>query len=366
MSDEVAERVRAAIAEHGPIGFDEFMELTLYGPGGFFEAPPVGAEGHFVTAPHVHPFVFAHCLRDALLDAWFALGEIDPLPIVEIGAGDGTLADALRSAFAELPAPRPAYTGVEISSGAREELEARGLATASGLAELKPFEGVVVANEVLDNLPFLPVRGRPEGPVEVRIGLDAAALVEVEVPWSKGAVPPPSLRPGEETTVPVGAFAMLEELSRVLRRGYAVVIDYGSVSGPAGPVHGYREHRPVADVLADPGGTDVTAGVDLAMVAERARAFGLQPFASVTQADALAELGHDRWQRTMRETQSRLQAAGRGAEAVHVWEARSRASLLADPSGLGSFWWLVLGTDGLPEPPWLRRARARVDRPEVR
>ena len=161
MSDEVAERVRAAIADHGPIGFDEFMELALYGPGGFFETPPVGAERHFVTAPHVHPFVFAHCLRDALLDAWFALGEIDPLPVVELGPGDGTLADALRSAFAELPAPRPAYTGVEIGAGARDELAARGLATASGLAGLEPFEGVVVANEVLDNLPFVPVRGRP-------------------------------------------------------------------------------------------------------------------------------------------------------------------------------------------------------------
>ncbi len=361
MSDEVAERVRAAIADHGPIGFDEFMELALYGPGGFFETPPVGAERHFVTAPHVHPFVFAHCLRDALLDAWFALGEIDPLPVVELGPGDGTLADALRSAFAELPAPRPAYTGVEIGAGARDELAARGLATASGLAGLEPFEGVVVANEVLDNLPFVPVRGRPRGPVEVRIGLDAGGLVEVEVPWSNGSVPPPPLRPGEETTLPVGTFAMLEELARVLRRGYVVMIDYGSVDGPAGPVHGYREHRPVADVLADPGGSDVTAGVDLAMVAERARALGLLPFAPVTQAEALAELGHDRWQRTMREMQSDLQAAGRGAEAFRVWEARSRASLLADPSGLGAFWWLVLGTAGLPEPAWLQRTHAPAD-----
>lgn len=364
MSDEVDARVRGAVADHGPIGFDEFMALALYGPGGFFEAPPVGAEGHFVTAPHVHPFVFAHCLRDAMLEMWFALGEIDPLPVVELGAGDGTLADALHSAFAELPAPRPAYTGVEISVGARDELSARGMATASALTELEPFEGVVVANEVLDNLPFVPVRGRPGGPVEVRVGLDASDLAEVEVPWSEGAVPAPALRPGEETTVPVGAFAMLEELSRILRRGYVVAIDYGNVEGPAGPVHGYREHRPVGDVLSDPGGTDVTAGVDLAMVAERARGLGLQAFAPATQADALAELGHDRWQRTMREMQSTLQAAGRGAEALRVWEARSRASLLADPSGLGAFWWLVIGTEGLAEPGWLRRARSRAERSE--
>ncbi len=141
MSDPVARRVRAAIEDHGPIGFDEYMEIALYGPGGFFETPPVGADEHFVTSPHVHPFVFAHCVRDALLDAWFALGEPEPLPVVELGAGDGTFAEALSSAFAELPAPRPAYTGVEISTGARAALGARGFATASALGELDPFDG---------------------------------------------------------------------------------------------------------------------------------------------------------------------------------------------------------------------------------
>jgi SAM-dependent MidA family methyltransferase len=366
MSERVARRVRAAVERHGPIGFDEFMETALYGPGGFFEAPPIGPDRHFVTSPHVHPFVFAHCVRDALLDAWFGLGEIEPFPLVELGAGNGTLADALLTAFAELPAPRPAYTGVEISPGARDALAARGLATASAVSDLDPFEGVIVANEVLDNLAFVPVRGRPEGPMEVRVGLRGRSLVEVEMPWHNASVRPPPLEPGEETTVPVGAFALLEILVPVLRRGYVLLIDYGSVEGPAGPVHGYRDHREVADVLADPGGADITAGVDVSMVVERARSVGLRAFEPVSQRDALRALGHDRWQLTMRTTQSALQRAGRGAEAVRVWEERSRASLLADPSGFGGFWWLVLATEGLPEPPWLTRARIRPERPEVR
>jgi len=365
VSGQTAERVRAAIEDHGPIGFDEYMELTLYGPGGFFDVPPVGPGGHFVTSPHVHPFVFAHCLRDAMLDAWFALGEIEPLPVVELGAGDGTLAGSLVEAFAELPEPAISYTGVEIGAAARNALGARGLATASRLSELEPFDGVAFANELLDNLPFLPVRARPDGPMEVRVGLNDDLFVEVEVPWSNASIEPPSLRPGEETTVPLGGFALLEELALVLRRGYVLLIDYGSVSGPAGPVHGYREHREVADVLAEPGGTDVTAGVDVSMIAERARGIGLRPFEPVTQARALGSLGYDRWERTMREQQSRLQEAGRGSEAVRIWGSRSRASLLAEPSGFGGFWWLVLATEGLPEPPWLLRARAPADRPEV-
>ena len=355
MSEEVAERVRAAIADRGPIGFDEYMDIALYGPGGFFEAPPVGPRGHFMTSPHVHPFVFAHCVRDALLDAWFALGEPDPFPIVELGAGDGTLAGALLPAFGELPAPEPAYVGIEISQGARAALTASGYATASTIAELEPFEGVAFANELLDNLPFLVARGGPDGPVEVRVGVAGASLVEIEVPWTRD-LEPPALVPGETTAVPLGAFALLEDLARVLGRGYVLAIDYGTPEGAAGGVRGFREHRLVTDVLSDPGGTDVTAGVDLSMVAAHARSVGFQVFEPVKQATALAALGHERWERTMREMQSMLQGRGRNSEAVRVWEARSRASLLADPSGFGRFWWLVFATDGLSQPAWLGRA----------
>ena len=138
----------------------------------------------------------------------------------------------------------------------------------------------------------------------------AQSLVEIEVPWPNASVRPPPLEPGEETTVPVGAFALLEMLVPVLRRGYVLLIDYGSVEGPAGPVHGYRDHREVADVLADPGGTDITAGVDVSMVAERARSVGLRAFEPVSQQAALRALGHDRWERTMRATQIGAPAGG--------------------------------------------------------
>jgi NADH dehydrogenase [ubiquinone] 1 alpha subcomplex assembly factor 7 len=359
MGGQVIAAVRAAIAERGPIGFDEYMAIALYGPGGFFEDPPIGPRGHFVTAPHVHPFVFAHSVRSALLETWHALGEPDPFRVVELGAGNGTLADALLEAFGELPGPRLDFVGVEISPGAREALAERGHAAVERIGDLEPFEGAVFANELLDNLPFVPVRGRADRTVEVRVGLDPASqrLIEVEVPWSRQAIELPSLRDGEDTTVPLGALAMLDEVADRVRRGSVLLVDYGRIGGPAGPVHGYREHREIADVLADPGATDITAGVDWNPVAAHARSLGLGVFGPIPQAEALDVLGYTRWESTMREKQSALQRAGRGSAAVRVWEARSRASLLADPSGLGGFWWLVLSTPHLPEPGWLATAR---------
>ncbi len=108
-----------------------------------------------------------------------------------------------------------------------------------------------------------------------------------------------------------------------------------------------------------PGETDITAGVDFDAVAARARAAGLQAFPLVSQHDALMALGLERWLREELSRQHEELEAREGAAAVRTWSGRSRATLLADPGGLGRFRWLVLATPGLPAPAWLEEARAR-------
>ncbi|HEU4528617.1 MAG TPA: SAM-dependent methyltransferase [Actinomycetota bacterium] len=356
MSEEVTARIVDAAREHGPITFKEFMEHALYGPGGFYETPPVGREGHFVTSPHVHP-VFADLMRFALLEAWDALGRPEPLRVVELGAGDGTLARALLVGFEAGRVPVE-YAAVEVSPGARERLVGLELAVLERADEVEPLEpGVVLANELLDNLPFRRVRRREDGLVEVRIGVQDDRLVEVETPCDDdlAALAPP-LEPDAEATVPVTAIELVDTLGKVLRRGYALFVDYGSTDGPAGEVHGYREHGVLADVLDDPGSADVTAGVDLGAIARRAEEVGLVSLGSVRQWRALRALGYERWAASERERQSSMLAEGRGLDAVRSWEGRSRASLLVDPGALGRLRWLLLATPELPRPRWLEIA----------
>ena len=350
---EPAERIREAVRDHGPIGFDEFMEHALYGRGGFFERHPVGADRHFVTSPHAQPFVFAHCVRGALLESWSALGEPSPFRLVEAGAGDGTLARALLEAFEALGRPPVEYTAVEVGTGARESLETLGLRVERDLDALEPFEGSVIANELLDNLPFLLAEGGAGETLEIRVGLDGEALTEVAVPWDREPAPPP-LETGKRTTVPTGAFAFVDQLARTVRRGSVLLIDYGERDGPAGGAHGYRDQRETRDLLTSPGTTDVTAGVDLGAVARHARGRGFEVHGPVAQSAALDALGYGRWADTMRETQAKLQREDRNTEAVHVWQTRSRASLLVDPDGWGRLWWMALTTPGLPAPAWTR------------
>ena len=356
----VAEEIERAVHERGPLTFAEFMELALYGPGGYYEAPPIGTSGDFVTSPHVHQ-VFGELLAAGLRELWVSLGRPDPFRVIEIGAGDGKLATQVREGIGDVPLD---YAAVEVSGGARERLESAGVRAVTSLAELDPIDGgFVLANELLDNMPFRLVRGGSEGPVEVRVGWSDGRPQEVEHPCDDELSPFATaavLEVGEEATVPVGALAFLDDLARSLARGFALLVDYGGPSSrTAGAVHGYREHRVVEDVLAAaPGSTDITAGVDFGAIVERARAIGLTPRGPVSQRAALLALGFERWASRERERQTKMLEVGAGLEAVRAWGGRSQASLLVDPAGLGRLRWLGLATPGLEWPSWMRSAQA--------
>jgi NADH dehydrogenase [ubiquinone] 1 alpha subcomplex assembly factor 7 len=340
----VVDRIRAEIARSGAMRFDRFMELALYAPGGYYERPPVGVAGDFVTSPHVHP-VFGLLLARGLRELWAHLGAPEPFRLVEIGGGDGTLARQLLEHLADVPL---AFSAVEASPGARDLLRGiPGVAVANRLVE-DPH--VVLGHELLDNLPFRLVAG----PSEVLVGLDDGGLVRVEAPLDDELAALAGASPGGEArAVPTGAVDLMRDVASALRRGYALFIDYGAPGG--GAVHGYREHQLVEDVLAHPGAADITAGVDLELVAATAAAEGLQAFPSVSQLHALSALGFVEWMAEELAAQGRLLNTGEGMEALRRWAGRSSASILVDPGRLGRIRWLGLATDGLPRPSFLAR-----------
>jgi NADH dehydrogenase [ubiquinone] 1 alpha subcomplex assembly factor 7 len=345
-----------AIRDHGPISFAEYMELALYGPGGFYEDPPIGAEGDFVTSPHIHP-VFGELLGRAIVELRSALGDPAPFRITEVGAGDGTLATQLLGA---LGADGLAYTAVERSAGARDALAAiDGIALRETLSGPGGGPHLVLAHELLDNLPFRRVRNTRGGPREVRVGSIGDRLVEVLAdpgPDTALTRATAGLEPDEEAVVPDGSLAFVDDVAAALTRGYALLIDYGDLGSSGGGTHGYRGHRVVDDPLDMPGETDITAGVDVSAIARRAGASGLTAFPVVTQHRALMALGFEDWVRAELARQVALLDERDGLGSVRAWTGRSRATLLADPASLGRFKWLLLATPGLPAPAWLEAA----------
>jgi NADH dehydrogenase [ubiquinone] 1 alpha subcomplex assembly factor 7 len=356
MSSDVADRIRRRILADGPITFAEFMEEALYGQGGFYDATPIGTRGHFMTSPHVHP-VFSRLVGAALEQMWVNLDRPIPLRVVEVGAGDGTMAREIVTGF-ERAGIGVSYEAVEASPAARSALAGITPNVSGSIVEIGPLDpGLVVANELLDNLPFRRIRRCGGTPVEIRIAADGDAFVEVEQPLDDEQLDGVSLDDGQEAVIPTAALGFVDALSRTIRCGYALLIDYASTGAGTERVHGYRDHRVVAHVLDAPGSTDITAGVDLDAIAGRAREAGLVPFRTVSQRDALTALGLADWLGEERTHQQEMLDASNGVEAVRAWGSRSRARLLADPAGLGRLRWLVIGTAGLAEPTWLARAR---------
>ena len=349
MTEDVEAAIRERIDREGPITFATFMELALYGPGGYYGLPPIGADGDFVTSPHVHP-AFGMFVARALEPLRSALHR-DDLRLLEIGAGDGALARQVLDAMPDI-----SYTAVEASPGARASLaRIGGLRVA---AEPRSPADVVLAHELLDNLPFRVVRAGQELVIDV----DHGSFVERTTPLDEDLRALVGARTDGDVVVPTGALSMIDRIAEVLERGYALLIDYGD-EGLAGPVHGYRAQRPIEDVLAEPGTTDITAAVDFAWIARRARDRGLHAFPLRRQTEVLFALGFEEWLRDGLVTQREQLDAGRGLEAVRTWSARSRATMLVDPSGLGRMRWLLLATGGLAPPPWLNADQGATDPP---
>lgn len=353
MSDRLRQRIIQRIRANGPITFAEYMGLALYDPSeGFFAGSPVGDRAHFVTSPHVSP-VFATLMAGQLAEVWASLGRPSSFTVIEVGAADGTLAAGIREAAAGTEwAPALDYRCVEQSPVARGAIGSRGFEAFPTLVEAapEPIVGCVIANELLDNLPFHRVRARGGALLEVYVDERADQLIEVDAPATEAAVSALGVQPAEEREQPSSPAAQtfVTACARLLARGFLLLIDYGFTAGEdPGPVRGYRGQRLVIDLLAHPGSADITGPVDLEAVAATARAAGLSVWGPVTQREALLGLGYRRALDVLRERQSELERLGAWRESVALWNQRGEAAMLVDPGGLGGLKVLAAGTEGL-------------------
>ena len=74
------------------------MDAALYGDGGFYRTGGrAGRRGDFITSPEVGP-LFGLCVGRAIDGAWDRLGRPARFPVVEHGAGPGTLARGVLAA----------------------------------------------------------------------------------------------------------------------------------------------------------------------------------------------------------------------------------------------------------------------------
>jgi SAM-dependent MidA family methyltransferase len=311
-SQALAELIARRIDESGGwIPFSRFMQIALYEPGyGYYAAGArkFGGEGDFVTAPEISP-MFARCLA---MQAHQVMSRSVP-EVLEIGPGTGVLAADL---FAELKAQGAAprrYRLLEVSPDLRErqrELVARrhpdDVARFEWLDALpETISGFVVANEVLDVLPFSLVRRAADGEILER----GVSLTEAGFAWEDERLPEGELRRRARRVLPPGDFeyvtevnlaaeALVRTIAGSLERGLALFVDYGYAHAEyyhpqrsAGTMRCHYRHRFHADPFFRPGLQDITAHVDFSAMARAAESGGAEVMGYTTQAHFLISCG---------------------------------------------------------------------------
>ncbi len=290
------ERLARAITLAGPISLAQFMGAAnaQY----YATRDPLGSDGDFTTAPEISQ-MFGELVGLALADLWDRAGR-PAAHYLELGPGRGTLAaDALRSMAAAGLTPPVQF--VETSPTLRAE-QAKRVPQATWADDLTGVgeDGalLVVANEFFDALPIRQLIRTVDGWRERLVACQDTLFLPITGQRSFDAVIPPHLHDapvGSVLETAPAAVAVMRGLARriVAQGGCAIVIDYG-YAGPAigDTLQAVRGHGFV-NPYADPGEVDLTAHVDLATLAEAARAEGATAYGPVDQGALLSALGID-------------------------------------------------------------------------
>lgn len=328
-----SDEVRAAIdAAGGAIRFDEFMRIALYGEHGFYSTTGrAGRRGDFITSPEVGP-LFGTVLARWIESEHRRLGEPEDFSLIECGAGPGSLA---RAVLAAAPRWRHHYTAVEISAPQLQQ-HPEGVRSLPSISSIPVGSGVVIANELLDNLPFrLAVfEGRWREAV-VSLGR-GGELVEATMAGDPAwGFLPVAASHGARVPIQEQASAWVTSAQRLLHNGTVIVFDYcteRTAELSAQPwrnwLRTYRSHDRGGHYLRDPGSQDITAQVCVDQLPA--------PSTFETQSDFLRRWGID----DLVEEGRAAWAASAARPDLAALSMRSRvreAEALLDPLGLGFF-----------------------------
>ena len=289
----VDQEIRALIHKHGRITFAQFMQSCLYSPhGGFYSSRGTKISTHFGTAPTSHP-VFGALLARQLEQMWHLLGDPPVFHVIEVGAGDGALAQSIVQACGRraprlaqvlyyvaadyeprwLPSPDhpfawdngtgdgmspatasaegaqlnvPPFPATAWAEGAQlngrpsprrrdAPVGVQGVKT-DGLQAFRKVVGCILCNELIDNFPvhrFAIQGGRVK---EVFVTLAGGALTEVLDEPSSPRIAERltslgvSLTEGYRGEVNLAMEDWTGQLVQALDRGFILTIDYGQLA----------------------------------------------------------------------------------------------------------------------------------------
>lgn len=300
----LAQQIDLQITAGGPISVATYMGLCLTHPtkGYYKGSDPLGAKGDFITAPEISQ-MFGELIGFHLVSVWQQMDEPKSFNLVELGPGRGTLmADILRVAC-RAPGFRDALklklfeTNPALTVEQRNRLESYEPQWLENFEQFDNGPILVVANEFFDALPIRQFIKKDDGWHERQVGLidgkRAFGLSPTPIP---NETMPSAVANAEPDSMFEVCFAGGEVMSRLAKMvakqgGSILAIDYGYARTQTGDtLQGVRNHA-YADVLEEPGETDLSAHVDFGALAAVTQEVGLTAQPLATQGEFLTRLG---------------------------------------------------------------------------
>ncbi|QCU90823.1 class I SAM-dependent methyltransferase [Thiomicrorhabdus sediminis] len=325
-SQLLTDKIVKYLNRHKQLSFAQFMEMALYTPQlGYYAGglPKIGQQGDFITAPEISP-MFSRCLAR---QASQILEQLETPNIIEFGAGQGTMAKDILLELKALQQPLERYYIVELSADLRQRqqenlkqhLTEDWFDKVVWLDNLpsKPITAVILANEVLDAMPFERLRIESDRALQGYVGWDEN---NQKLVWDYQPITEKNLQRfanqlikhigepselGYETEINLNIGPWLQSLSDIIAQGAVILIDYGysrdEYYQPArvmGTLRCHYQHRAHQDPFFYPGLQDITAHVDFTAVAESAYDSGFKVAGYTTQAhflmaSGLLDMAHD-------------------------------------------------------------------------
>lgn len=342
-----AARLKARIRDAGPISIADYMNEVAR----FYYASrdPFGVGGDFTTTPEISQ-VFGELIGAWCAELWQRLGAPDPVLLVELGPGRGTLmADALRAARVLPSFLRAARLHLVERSPRLRKLQAAALAAHAPrfhetIAVLPPGPMLLVANEFFDALPIRQFEVHDGAWHERKIGLDRGGAFAFLLEQARCHSPNlPRAGEGAIKEIRPAARTLAQAIAqRIVREGgAALIIDYGYYPSAVGDtLQAVRRHHP-HPILVAPGSADLTAHVDFAAIADAAREAGAACYGPATQGGFLTALG-------IAAREAALLEAARPTQRESI---RAGVKRLVHPAEMGAlFKVLALGRRGAPAP----------------
>lgn len=283
------------------LSFDAFLQTVLYTPHlGYYQrfTTTIGSQGDFTTAPMLSPLfsqVLAHRFSQTL-------SQFTSPTLLELGAGTGHLALGLIQELNKLLSKPVHYLILEPSASLKKQqhdllkqhLDQDQFSSVTWIDQLpaKPFCGLILANEVIDAIPFKRFQYQSGQWQEMGVIFNTKQDKFDYQPMERSSISKQTI---DDYTAHCGphsqgqwleyrpqAVAWLNSLCDSLDQGNIVLIDYGGERHELihpqrhqGTLRCYHQHQLNVNPFDHLGEQDITADVDFESLIEQAINNGL-------------------------------------------------------------------------------------------